>query len=167
MKLNKNNINTFNNLKEDSPAVVAYLMKGCHWCDEMKPEWNTMKQHMNGDGIIAEVTVINGDKSVVDRMNLDTNHLKQGFPSVCRYTPGKKKGKHFRGERNADNLIKFSKKILNKNVGRRSKGRKRRRRKNKTKKKINKIRKKYKKTRGKKRKSKSFYKRMRKRLGFN
>jgi hypothetical protein len=171
MKLNKGNVNTFNNLKRDKPVVVAYLMKGCHWCDQMKPEWNNMKQNISGDGILAEVTVVNGDKSVIDRMDLDTSHLSQGFPSVCRYTPGKRKGKPFRGDRTSDELRAFSKKVLkNEKVGKKSKKRRRgrsKKRKNRTKNLMNKIRRKYRKTRKKKRKSKSFYKRMRKRLGFN
>ena len=174
MKLNRGNVNTFNNLKQDKPVVVAYLMKGCHWCDQMKPEWDTMKHNISGDGILAEVTVVNGDKSVVDRMDLDTNHLSQGFPSVCRYTPGKIKGKAFKGERTADKLREFSKKVLKKeNVGRKSRRRTRKRRKrrkrrrNKTKKLMDKIKRKYRKSRKKKRKSKSFYKRVKKRLGFN
>jgi hypothetical protein len=170
MKLNKGNVNTFNNLKRDKPVVVAYLMEGCHWCDQMKPEWNNMKQNISGNGILAEVTVVNGDKSVVDRMDLDTSHLSQGFPSVCRYTPGKRKGKLFNGERTSNKLREFSKKVLkNENVGRKSRKRRRgsKKRKNRTKNLMEKIRRKYRKTRNKKRKSKSFYKRMRKRLGFN
>ena len=79
MKLNSGNVNTFNNLKEDKPVVVAYLMKGCHWCDQMKPEWNNMKQNISGDGILAEVTVVNGDKSVIDRMVKPGNCVFEGF----------------------------------------------------------------------------------------
>lgn len=174
MKLNRGNVNTFNSLKEDKPVVVAYLMKGCHWCDQMKPEWNSMKHDIKGDGILAEVTVVNGDRSVIDKMNLDTSHLSRGFPSVCRYTPGKRKGKSFQGERTASNLKKFSKKVLNeagksnKNIKRtRKTKRKRKKSKNKTKKLMDKIRKKYKKKNSRKKKSKSFYKRIKRRLGFN
>ena len=153
MKLNTGNVNRFNNLKQDKPVVVAYLMKGCHWCDQMKPEWNNMKRSINGDGILAEVTVVNGDRSVIDRMNVDTQHLNKGFPSVCRYTPGKRIGQSFKGERTADNLREFSKKVLKiNNVGRRSRGKSRRRRKrrNKTKRLMDRIKKKYRKTRKKK-----------------
>jgi len=170
MKLNTGNVNRFNNLKQDKPVVVAYLMKGCHWCDQMKPEWDNMKRSINGDGVLAEVTVVNGDRRVIDRMNVDTQHLNKGFPSVCRYTPGKRTGQSFKGERTADNLREFSKKVLKfKEIkARRSRGksRRRRRRKNKTKRLIDRIKQKYRKTRRRRRKSKSFYKKIRKRLGF-
>ena len=105
MKLNRGNVNTFNNLKQDKPVVVAYLMKGCHWCDQMKPEWDNFTVN----------TPINFSEVSSDEIHNYTPSPKEevirGFPTLRLYNKGKLV-KEYDGDRSQKDILRFVNKYI-------------------------------------------------------
>lgn len=126
--------NKFNALIMEQPTVVQFFSPGCGYCDQLKPEWNSLheilKEQYKGDMLLARVHA-----DMIKNVKCDKDI--EGFPTIFVLKKGKKRGE-FSGDRNANELLKFIEKHIDiqkkgQKGGVRSRRRSRRRRKTKRK----------------------------------
>jgi len=142
--IDKPSCNTFNALIMQKPTVVQFFSPGCGYCDQLKPEWNSLqemlKKQYKGDMLLARVHA-----DMIQNVECDKDI--EGFPTIYVLKKGKKK-KEFGGDRNAQELLKFIEKHIGiKKKGQKGSGRRRRRRRRKTKRKRRRTRKRRRKSR--------------------
>ena len=130
--IDKTSCNKFNALIMQQPTVVQFFSPGCGYCDQLKPEWDSLqemlKEQYQGDMLLARVHA-----DMIKNVKCDKDI--EGFPTIFVLKKGKKK-KEFGGDRNAQELLKF----IEKHIGIQKKGQKggrrsRRRQRRKTKRK--------------------------------
>tara|TARA_R110002073_G_scaffold123611_4_gene267324 strand:- start:14785 stop:15306 length:522 start_codon:yes stop_codon:yes gene_type:complete len=126
--LNSDNIGNFaNNMPNAGNIFIAFLAPWCGHCTNFKPEWETIKQHLNtlkGDAGGHIVTV-------------DDNLMKQlpckqpsGFPTLSLYN-GKEWKEDYNGARSKDELVEYLLNTMTKTPAKKHKTRKHRRRRRK------------------------------------
>ena len=135
--IDKPSCNKFNALIMQKPTIVQFFSTGCGYCDQLKPEWNSLqemlKEKYEGDMMLARVR-----EDMMGYVKCDKNI--EGFPTIFVLKKGKKQ-KEFEGNRNAGELLKFIAKHIRiekkgqKGGSRRGHRHKRRRRRRKTKRK--------------------------------
>ena len=160
-----NTANEINTSLKNGKVIIAYMMVGCHWCDELKPIWQQIKK--NNPNRIKEVIVSEKNPTILDDLDCDTNDTVKGFPCICAYDNGKKMA-CFKGDRTFETLTTFANKHLEQNQsgGKRKKYKrtsKTKRRKRKTRKRTTRRKKKNKRRKSSKARS-AFYKKLKKRI---
>ena len=100
--------NKFNALIMEQPTVVQFFSPGCGYCDQLKPEWNSLheilKGQYKGDMLLARVHA-----DMIKNVKCDKDI--EGFPTIFVLKKGKKRGE-FSGDRNANELLKFIEKHI-------------------------------------------------------
>ena len=156
-----NKVKQINDSLKNGKVIIAFMMVGCHWCDKLKPIWNSVKSKYPEN--LFDITVSQDDPNVLDKLNCDTSNTTNGFPSICAYNNGKKI-ECFKGNRTQEAINKFVKKHLGQTGG----GKRRYKKLSKTRKKRKKTKRNQTKRKRKRRKSSRarsrFYKKLSKRI---
>jgi len=110
-----NNLSGFDEYKKQivdkkKSAFVMFYAKGCHFCDEMKPEWREMKK-VFGNNTNFVFVEIKSDyaKRVIETLKNELNLL--GFPHITVIRNNKAK-KEYNNGANAQKLINYVKKKI-------------------------------------------------------
>lgn len=137
-----NNLSGFDEYKKmivdkKKTAFVMFYAKGCHFCDEMKPEWKEMKKvFKNNTNFIFVEIKSDYAKKVIETLKNELNLL--GFPHITVIQNNKAK-KEYNNSADAQKLINYViKKIPN--LKKKNSHHKRRTRKKRTKKRSHRTR---------------------------
>ena len=122
----KDGANAFNKAADEHEVIIAgFFMKGCHHCDEFKPEWKKFTKSCKRDPKNALVATI-PQELLGDIEGIDTD--VPGFPTVRLINHGQ--SRDYNGPRESDALAQFLHQALSRRGGRRKKSRRRRRKTN-------------------------------------
>ena len=83
-----NKVKQINESLKNGKLIIAFMMVGCHWCDELKPIWNSVKSKYPGE--LFDIAVSQEDPNILDKLDCDTKDTTKGFPCICAYNNGKK-----------------------------------------------------------------------------
>jgi thiol-disulfide isomerase/thioredoxin len=128
LDLNDGNIDKFaKDMPNHGKVFIAFLADWCGHCQNFKPEWETIKQHLN---------TLKGDTGG-HIVTVDDNLMKQlpckqpsGFPTLSLYN-GKEWKEDYNGARSKDELVEYLLNNMTKTPAKKHKTRKHRRRRRK------------------------------------
>jgi len=109
-----NKVKQINDSLKNGKLIIAFMMVGCHWCDELKPIWKSVKSKYPGK--LFDITVSQDDPNILDKLDCDTKDTTKGFPCICAYNNGKKI-ECFKGNRTPETIERFVKKHLGQTGG--------------------------------------------------
>lgn len=110
-----NNLTGFNEYKKmivdkKKSAFVMFYAKGCHFCDEMKPEWKEMKKVFKSNTNFVFVEIKSDyAKRVIETLKNELNLL--GFPHITVIRNNKAQ-KEYNSGADAQKLINYVKKKI-------------------------------------------------------
>jgi len=108
------NGNRFDKLVKDKPAFVKFFHPMCHYCTEMAPEWNALKEILSNKN--DNVNIIEVHSDAISDIKSDCVKNIPGYPTIMEVKKNGKAGREFKGERTKDNLKKFFLKTFEKEL---------------------------------------------------
>jgi thiol-disulfide isomerase/thioredoxin len=102
--------------KKNPQKVVGKLYATwCGHCKTLEPEWKKMKESMmknkkNKDIEFVEIESENMENGLSKLNNTFSTNVKlqEGYPTIFKIEKGSKKVEYFNGERNAEEIVKWS-----------------------------------------------------------
>ena len=120
----------FDSMVSDKPAFVKFYHPECGHCRSMAPEWDALKDELNGSTLDANVIEVHADAISDIKSNCARNI--EGFPTLMMVGKGGETTTAYNGERTRKHLADFMKKNVPKSGGRKSRRRMRKMKKRKT-----------------------------------
>jgi len=120
----------FDSMVSEKPAFVKFYHPECGHCISMAPEWDALKDELNGSTLDANVIEVHADAISDIKSNCARNI--EGFPTLMMVGKGGETTAAYNGERTRKHLSDFMKKNIPMSGGRKSRRRMRKRRKRKT-----------------------------------
>jgi thiol-disulfide isomerase/thioredoxin len=120
----------FDSMVSEKPAFVKFYHPECGHCRSMAPEWDALKDELNGSTLGANVIEVHADAISDIKSNCARNI--EGFPTLMMVGKGGETTTAYNGERTRKHLADFMKKNVPKSGGRKSRRRMRKMKKRKT-----------------------------------
>ena len=120
----------FDSMVSEKPAFVKFYHPECGHCRSMAPEWDALKDELNGSTLGANVIEVHADAISDIKSNCARNI--EGFPTLMMVGKGGEATEAYNGERTRKHLAAFMKKNVPKSGGRKSRRRMRKMKKRKT-----------------------------------
>jgi thiol-disulfide isomerase/thioredoxin len=115
----------FDSMVSDKPAFVKFYHPECGHCRSMAPEWDALKDELNGSTLDANVIEVHADAISDIKSNCVRNI--EGFPTLMMVGKGGEATEAYNGERTRKHLAAFMKKNVPKSGGRKSRRRRKKR----------------------------------------
>ena len=109
-------INEFENIIKEMPALVKIYSPGCGHCVEMAPAWENLKKNAELKELNFALVAINANK--VSDITLPGVKSFQGVPTIREIKKGTgEAGKEYEGNRSTEDMATFIKKTFMKKGG--------------------------------------------------
>ena len=98
-----------NNIPKHKAVIMVYTMKGCGYCENLKPKWETIKEILSKDPEFNDVMIADIDSNASSMLSMPP---VSGYPSIKVL---KDNNLHeYNGEREVDPLLTFMRNIVTK-----------------------------------------------------